>query len=984
MKKFKRLLAILLVFTMLFGVSAEVYADPVAFEEESGNVPVLNTGLQPFQFVEIPEEEVSDDLELVSDGKGGAAYHDSYWDQYTSYYIYNQMDENSKALYDNLYTVCENAINGTKSYTGVGGVLNGENVYGLDRAEYSGLTSDQAYETARIFCYQNPQFYFVSNMISWGSYGNTKYVQLNCYEMFNTGAERSAATSRMKEQLDAWNLQVASESTMLGKEIRAHDLIASAVDYRGTSMDQSAYSAIVDKTSVCAGYAKTLSMLLNAAGIDACAITSVPHAWTMARINGTWYYVDVTWDDQSYGAIYKWFNRDSSGIFTDDDGQSHAAESMWTPFLPQFVRDSGGTATAASPAGTLNKPVITQTKSGSKYQITITAGNTGSTCYYDYGTSKSAVVFDPGSGYSKSKVYSASFTVPSGVTVKAREEKLTYTDSAVASIVAGSEAEPEDPEDPEEPEDPTIAVNNITVSPTSLEMEIGDTKTVSATIYPSNATNRNVSWRSTYPSVATVSGTGKVTAVSAGTASIIATSEDGGLTASCQVTVKEAEAESDITGITLSETNITMAVGETKTLTSTVTPSSANDKRVNWSYESNPSHLFNSTSSSTSSSNPNSTFSFTASGIGTAVITATTEVGGLSAECYVTVLEATPEPEPEPDPVEPEPEPEPEPKPIDPDEPDEGGLTKWSVSEELGGSPLTMALSYTSKVEYDGRKHVVSKVGGKAVKASASVNPDIEVADFSVSLDGKELTGISIKSFSYKNNIYPSGEAETSCMQIIPTLAYNTKDAELSALLKQNKALKTTLNKMVKAKYDTKEEAWNYDPMLVTITPLDITGFPLYTAAELKSDTTLKNTNNILVWNGKGYKVSGGKYKEDGETYYYATKVTVPGLYVQKVFDLGNGKTGIKKLNLRAGGYSMKSKTYREDGETWVDRWMVLSTKKFDYYFDESEAENYEPGEYIQPILNTSGHYMEDQDGDSKLFAGAGYFTGELPSFETK
>ena len=68
-------------------------------------------------------------------------------------------------------------------------------------------------------------------------------------------------------------------------------------------------------------------------------------------------------------------------------------------------------------------------------------------------------------------------------------------------------------------------------------MSVGDTETLTATVTPSNATNKSVSWTSDDTNVATVSGSGMVTAIGAGTATITVTTTDGSKTDTCEVTV---------------------------------------------------------------------------------------------------------------------------------------------------------------------------------------------------------------------------------------------------------------------------------------------------------------------------------------------------------------------------------------------------------------------------------------------------------------
>jgi uncharacterized protein YjdB len=86
------------------------------------------------------------------------------------------------------------------------------------------------------------------------------------------------------------------------------------------------------------------------------------------------------------------------------------------------------------------------------------------------------------------------------------------------------------------PED-TIAVTGITMSQKTAAMKVGGTKTITGTVAPENATNTAVTYSSSDESVATVAEDGTVTAIAEGSANIIATTDDGGFTDKCAVTV---------------------------------------------------------------------------------------------------------------------------------------------------------------------------------------------------------------------------------------------------------------------------------------------------------------------------------------------------------------------------------------------------------------------------------------------------------------
>ena len=171
--------------------------------------------------------------------------------------------------------------------------------------------------------------------------------------------------------------------------------------------------------------------------------------------------------------------------------------------------------------------------------------------------------------------------------------------------------------------DLTVNVTGIELSETEATLTVGETKKLTATVLPSNATNKTVTWTSSNEEVATVAN-GVVTAVAEGEAIITATA--GNKTATCKVTVEKVEEPKDeevaVTEITLSETEATLTVGETKKLTATVLPSNATNKTVTW----------------TSS---NEEVATVVNGVVTAVVkgeaTITAKAGEKTATCKVTV-----------------------------------------------------------------------------------------------------------------------------------------------------------------------------------------------------------------------------------------------------------------------------------------------------------------------------------------------------------
>ena len=96
-----------------------------------------------------------------------------------------------------------------------------------------------------------------------------------------------------------------------------------------------------------------------------------------------------------------------------------------------------------------------------------------------------------------------------------------------------------------------VHVTGVSVSPATLSLVEGTSDQLRATVTPSDAANKSVSWTSSATAIATVDNTGKVTAVSAGTATITVKTADGGKTATCAVTVTTKVIP--VTGISIEE-----------------------------------------------------------------------------------------------------------------------------------------------------------------------------------------------------------------------------------------------------------------------------------------------------------------------------------------------------------------------------------------------------------------------------------------------
>ena len=176
---------------------------------------------------------------------------------------------------------------------------------------------------------------------------------------------------------------------------------------------------------------------------------------------------------------------------------------------------------------------------------------------------------------------------------------------------------------------PEVKVTRITLNKANASIEKGKTLQLKATVTPTNATTKAVTWKSSNTKIATVSSTGKVTAKATGTVTITCTAKDGsGKKATCKITVIKPTVKA--TKITINKTKATLVKGEKISLKATVTPTNATNKAVTWK------------SSNTKIATVSSTGKVTAKATGTVTITCTAKDGsGKKATCKITVRNYT-------------------------------------------------------------------------------------------------------------------------------------------------------------------------------------------------------------------------------------------------------------------------------------------------------------------------------------------------------
>lgn len=129
-------------------------------------------------------------------------------------------------------------------------------------------------------------------------------------------------------------------------------------------------------------------------------------------------------------------------------------------------------------------------------------------------------------------------------------------------------------------DDKDVAVETVTVTVAKETIKVGETTTVTATVKPDNATDKDVEFSSSDDAIATVDEDGKVIGVSEGTVTI--TAEAGGKEGTVSITVEEAEIVVEVEAVELTALVNELKVGETTQLTVEVLPANATNKEVTY------------------------------------------------------------------------------------------------------------------------------------------------------------------------------------------------------------------------------------------------------------------------------------------------------------------------------------------------------------------------------------------------------------------
>ena len=181
-------------------------------------------------------------------------------------------------------------------------------------------------------------------------------------------------------------------------------------------------------------------------------------------------------------------------------------------------------------------------------------GSVGGTWYLDIGSFTFSAIVEPSNApqtvtWTSSKTGVAAINATSGVVTFKKVGNTVITATANNGVTATYNLTIIE----REPDEPAVPVQSVSLNKSSTSLQVGNTETLTATVNPSNATNKAVSWSSSNTSVATVNSNGMITARADGTTTITVTTADGSKKDTCSVTVGSS--------VTLNKSAVTLRMG---------------------------------------------------------------------------------------------------------------------------------------------------------------------------------------------------------------------------------------------------------------------------------------------------------------------------------------------------------------------------------------------------------------------------------------
>lgn len=255
-----------------------------------------------------------------------------YYDSISCTESYNALENDAmRALYDMLYD----------SAYFVYPQCNSKNEYKCKQVilENAKLTQAQIRLTIKALTDDNPHIFWLTT--TFGFLVSDDYTAVQLYSRYSPD-DLAQSVAKLKVKVNEFFSSLEKSLTPYQLELEIHDFLLERCEYDKTLTDVEyvttenasafdPYGVMVKGLAVCEGYSRTFQLLLNGVGIDCILINGESqgelHMWNAVKLDGDWYYVDVTWDDMDDESIkYDYFNISEKVLSADHEFSKLSSE----------------------------------------------------------------------------------------------------------------------------------------------------------------------------------------------------------------------------------------------------------------------------------------------------------------------------------------------------------------------------------------------------------------------------------------------------------------------------------------------------------------------------------------------------------------------------------------------------------------------------------------------------------------------------------
>ncbi len=519
---------------------------------------------------------------------------------------YRYLDNTEKILYRGMVAAASHVYDYGTSYNdyeeeGMIPLAIGETT----RFSYSQDQYQNAYEAARSDHPDMMQFnlckvYTSSYSTYYSSMGTYTY-STYLFMVSNNSAYDQSSFDRMTAQIRSKRTEILSDVSIAGaqgaleKELAIHDKLLEMIVYdkacaqasSAYHISHTAYGALLNGTCVCDGYSLAFSYLLDGVGINSMVVSGRAgeeatgnHAWNIVKLDGSWYEVDCTWDDYVPQQVLP------DEFVTEVQHLYYHLTTSQISNYEYLVRAAGystnGIRKRERDRYSLGCPVATGTQYSYHNILDAIDGNEDLTVIplTAISISPEAIDYSIGSEGDFTAVLEPADAAGMDIIWLSSDDNVITVDenghykivgSGVATVMACSEngrVKSNKCKVIVKDGNGNTPVGGITLSPGKATKALGDTGMISFDFYPSNASNRNVTWKSTNERVATltlVEGQGlQYTVTGTGKTMITVTTVDGEYEGFCyiDVPVQYCKVSFDLNGAAGSIADKTVTVGD--------------------------------------------------------------------------------------------------------------------------------------------------------------------------------------------------------------------------------------------------------------------------------------------------------------------------------------------------------------------------------------------------------------------------------------